>query len=385
MHTDRDQSADAQPERRELQRKRMLTLSGGGWVVVIAVVLCLMMLIWAVGPAVFRAIQRPPGDGENVESYGFDLSTLTIPQDTFVPAMRHRDMPPRWDDPPVMTVEDLEQRTEEERGKYLVSTDRVIGVNIGGESRAYPISVLNVHEIINDTLGGVPIAVTYSWLGDAVRVFDRRVGDETLTFRVSGLIYNANLLMYDERPPEDGLDIPWEERGESLWSQLRAEAVSGPASVEQHTLRAIPAQLVSWRHWRDVNPETTVIERDPMLIRRYRGASPDPYFRSDELPYPVKPLAQHGPALKDRVIAVISNDVRRVYPVSLIAREAMPRDDLPARYRAWTIALGEASVMFIHEVATDTVAIESDDAINWTHAFWFAWHAMRPDDALASP
>ena len=108
-----------------------------------------------------------------------------------------------------------------QRGKFLVPRDDVIGVVVNGQARAYPVRFMIWHEIVNDTLGGVPIAVTYNFLTDSVAVFERTIGDEVHTFGESGLVYRSNLVLYDRRPGQ---------RGESLWSQMGERAIAGPAS-----------------------------------------------------------------------------------------------------------------------------------------------------------
>ena len=114
-------------------------------------------------------------------------------------------------------------------GRFLVPGDLVIGLSLHGEARAYPLEILALHEVCNDTLGGEPILVTYQPLCDSAVVFERRVDGHTREFGVSGLLYNSNLLMYDRHPeqPQD----------ESLWSQLQFRALAGPAAAQHATLR----------------------------------------------------------------------------------------------------------------------------------------------------
>src|SRR5262245_8924469 len=200
-------------------------------------------------PAVIRSFKHAPGDGKNIDSYGFDLSHLLVSRSEIAPATLHRDMVPVMGNPtasgpepadPALTGveglrkrwEKMQRRNDPKYGKYLVPSDKVIGVEVNGEARAYPISVMYVHEIINDTLAGVPIAVTYNWLCDSISVFDRRLDDRTLMFGASGLVYNSNMLMYDRAlPTPDGPARP----EESLWVQLDGRAIGGPAVDENET------------------------------------------------------------------------------------------------------------------------------------------------------
>lgn len=363
-----------------MSESRLFTFSSGGWVVLAAVLVSVSLTTWAIMPALLK--QRPPGDGSNIDTYGFDLSTLHVPASQIATPMLHRDMLPRLDYPETLTAAQAWAANEEQRGKYLVSNDRVVGVAINGEARAYPISLLTVHEIINDTLGGVPIAVTYSWPGDAVRVFDRTVGDEVIELGVSGLLYNANMLMYDRR--ESDPEVDYFDRGESLWTQLQGRAVSGPAAEAERSLTPIAAQLVSWTHWQEMQPDTTVIQRDPNLIKRYRRAEPRQYFMSSEpIPFPVAPVPEHGPGLKDRVSIVQVGDERVVYPMAWIARQAASDDGRSeGDRRVWDTELNGTPLTFIHDAAANTVAVTAEDAIDVVHGFWFVWHSMHPNDPV---
>ena len=203
----------------------MLTFRSGGWVLLLSGVCTLALFIWAVG-GVGRSLIGEAGD---LASYGFDVTTCLIPQDQIVTGALKKDALLALVDPPVIDGDKIPDLNAQLYGKYLVPSDRVIGVEINGESRAYPLLVLNCHEIVNDTLGGVAIAVTYNPLCDSIVVFEREVAGETLEFGVSGLLYNSNLMMFDRRP---------DAQGESLWSQLLGRAVAGPAAESGATCRA---------------------------------------------------------------------------------------------------------------------------------------------------
>src|SRR5262249_46343158 len=140
------------------------------------------------------------------------------------------------------------------RAKLLVSSDKIVGVLVGDQARAYPLRMLAWHEIANDTVAGVPIAVTYNPISEGISVFDRRVGEETLVFGVSGLLYQSNLLLYARRPGR---------RGESLWSQLQARAIAGPAAATSTRLTLVPFALCRWSDWTSAHPGTRVLAAVP--------------------------------------------------------------------------------------------------------------------------
>ncbi|MHC4219089.1 MAG: DUF3179 domain-containing (seleno)protein [Planctomycetota bacterium] len=265
----------------------------------------------------------------------------------------------------------MELINRRQRGKFLVTTDRVIGVTVNGESRAYPIQILNCHEVVNDTLGGVPIVVTYNPPCDSAAAFERTANGEILEFGVSGLLYNSNLVMYDRRPSAEG---------ESLWSQLLGRAIAGPAAADDRHLPSLNTALVAWEDWIGAHPDTTVVDRDPRMIKRYKQTNYDGYFRSPRLRFPVDPLPPaDGPKTKDRVVIVSTDTARAVYPLAAIAGQAA--DDGSLR-----TALDGTHLHFRYRADPETVIVTAGpggDAIRAVHSFWFAWHAIHPDDPIA--
>jgi hypothetical protein len=329
-----------------VRNQRLLTFRSGGWVLLLAGAVTTAIMVWALAGALAR--QRTP----------------------LLAGMR-KDALRSLVDPPVVPGREVARINEAQRGKFLVSTDRVIGVTVNGLSRAYPLLILNCHEIVNDTLGGAAIAVTYNPPCDSAVVFERTVGGETLEFGVTGLLYNSNLLMYDRHPSAEG---------ESLWSQLLGRAIAGPAAADGRRLRVLDAALVRWADWLEGHPETTVVDRDPGMIKRYRQTSYDSYFRSPRLRFPVSPLPPaDGPRAKDRVVVVSTDEARAVYALAAIARRAAPDG-------SFQTTLDATGLRFRYRADPETVTVTAEPggaAIRAIHTFWFAWHAMYPDDQLA--
>lgn len=123
----------------------------------------------------------------------------------------------------------------------------VVGVERGDTARAYPLAILNWHEVVNDQLGGA-ILVTYCVLCGSAVVTERRVADEPTVFGVSGKLWRSDLVMYDRRT-------------DSLWSQLLATAIRGPQTGA--TLPIIPSSLTTWGEWRSSHPSTVVLLPPP--------------------------------------------------------------------------------------------------------------------------
>lgn len=273
-----------------------LTFRGGGWVIVAAAVLLLGFLAWALS-GVFLA-DRPGGRGTDPASHGFMLEPLLVDRATLVGSGNPRDFLAPLDRPAAIRGSEVLRWNQEHRMKLLVSTDRVAGIVVNGEARAYPLAILNAHEVVNDVVGGVPVAVTYSPLTDSLVAFDRRVGGRERTFRVSGLLNNANLVMYDvvATAGTDAGTAGAAGAASSLWSQLEMRAIAGPAAAERLALTPLPdTNLTSWRLWLAAWPDTQVITGDPSQSSRYKEFSYARYFLTPRVEYPVKDLVPAVP------------------------------------------------------------------------------------------
>ncbi len=162
---------------------------------------------------------------------------------------------------------------------WLADTEAVLALTVGGETRAYPLQVMTWHEIVNDTVGGVPVAVTYCPLCNSGVTFDRAVAGRVLSFGTSGLLYADNLVMYDRQT-------------ESLWPQLTGQAALGVLTGT--TLRGIPMGIVAWREFRAAHPAAWVLSRDTGFQRPY-GDNPLRRVRQPVRPAAVR-TAQQGRA-----------------------------------------------------------------------------------------
>ncbi|MDH3629228.1 MAG: DUF3179 domain-containing protein [Acidobacteriota bacterium] len=262
-------------------RKRVLDFRSGGWVLWVALALSLVVSSWRVVP-MLRSGDGAVGDGRTVESYGFEVGSFTLDRSVLVAGGVPKDGIPALDNPPTMAVAEMATFNEEHRGSFLVSEDRVIVVQVGETVRGYPIRMMNWHELVNDTLDGRPILVTYHPLCDSVVAYDRTVADRILRFGHSGLLWNSNALYYD-REASDGAP--------SLWSQLLGRAVSGPAAERGDSLAALPTLLTTYAEFASEFPEATVLRPAEDKLRRYQRRPYDNYLRTGKLRFPVTPAA----------------------------------------------------------------------------------------------
>ncbi len=332
-----------------------------GWWVAVAGVLLTAASIW-----LFLSATPDPLDGEAPPPGTFDLTTATVPRDLIV-----RVMPPdglrTLLEPPTLTPAQVERINQEERGKLLVVDDRVIGVAHGSEARAYPLRLMRWHEVVNDTVGGKPVVITYGPLCDSVAVYSRVLAGEIVELGLSGLLYNSNALLYDARVGDLSRS--------PLWAQLTGVAVAGVDPRDLVPLEALAATLTTWGAWLERHPHTTVMAPQPDLLKVYKRDPYHSYFGSDVLHYPVEPLPpDDGPGLKDRVLVVVVADVQHVFDLPSMATAAgAPRGRV--RLEAGQAAL---EVEFDAELGVAAVASATPDVVTATRsAFWFAWHSLE--------
>lgn len=167
---------------------------------------------------------------------------------------------PAIDDPTFVAVADK---------PGLEPREPVIALEIEGEvPRAYPIRYLTWHEIVNDEVGGIPIAVTFCPLCNSGITFDRRIAQGTLSFGVSGKLRNSDMIMYDRET-------------ESWWQQAIGEAIVGDLTGTE--LISLPSWMESWEAFSTRNPDGLVMEQ-PAFSRNY-GANPYVRYDSSNRPF----------------------------------------------------------------------------------------------------
>ncbi len=289
----------------------------------------------------------------------FNTEDLTIPIGHILPGGPAKDGIPSLVEPSVVPVSQAE---------HLKPGDRVVGVTVGGQSRAYPINVLNWHEVINDRLGAtdggeaLPIAVIYCPLCDSVSVVSRRLGDTVYEFGVSGLLYNSNVLLYDRTD-------------QALWSQVGMEAVSGP-NAGRSLVHLDNWELTTFGTWKREHPDSTVVGFDTGHRRAYDMNPYARYFQSHRLIFPV----EHRDTRlrnKDPVIGIRLGEVTRAYPLAEL------RDASGGRVRD---VLEGQRVQFDIDAESGAIKIvQIPEGAGVTHTFWFAWVAFHPDTEVYEP
>ena len=161
-------------------------------------------------------------------------------------------------------IDDPQFESVEEAGEWLSDRDPVLITEGGGETRAYPLAVLTFHEIVNDTVGGEDLVVTYCPLCNSGLVFARELDGQELSFGTSGRLWNSNLVMYDRAT-------------RSLWSQFTGEAIVGERTGDR--LERVPMQMVALEEVSTRWPDAKVLSRDTGHSRPYGD---NPYVGYEE-------------------------------------------------------------------------------------------------------
>lgn len=310
--------------------------------------------VWA-QKTLFPVIDSYVDQGAQTEpARRFDLTESVIPVPEILAGGPPKDGIPALTDPAFMTA-------DEARGLPL--TDRVVGFVSGDEARAYPIRILNYHELVNDTCDDLPILVTYCPLCDSAAIFDRRTALGELEFGVSGLLFNNNVLLYNRHAET-----------ESLWSQIRATGVSGPAA--DSPLESLPVEMTTWGSWLKRYPQTLVLSPVTGYARDYGRSPYAGYFQLPGLRFPARPLSNRLP-LKSSVLGVWTDRETRAYPKSRFTSDQPRITD--------TLADGK-SITIYYDGYADSLRVEKADAgVRWMYSMWFAWYAFHPETEVYSP
>jgi hypothetical protein len=242
-----------------------------------------------------------------------------------------------------------------DQASYLNADERVLGVAYNDIVKAYPIKILNYHEIANDQFGDAAVAVTFCPLCGTGIAFLADTGGQKRTFGVSGLLYNSDVLMYDRET-------------ESLWSQIMAQAISGPASGTR--LRPIPVLHTTWGNWLTRYPDSLVLKPPTAYGRNYNVSPYQDYATSSDLMFSVA-HSDSRYATKSVVLGIKIGELTKAYPF----------EELPTNTDTLYDTLSDHSIVVKYDVPSQTGWVLDQDGkeIPSFTAYWFAWVAFHPD------
>ena len=275
---------------------------------------------------------------------------------------------------------------------FMSDSDTVIGLEINGQAKAYPLFILVWHEIVNDVVGGTPVSVTYCPLCYTNQVFERVIDGQEVEFGTSGKLYNSNLLMYDRFT-------------ESYWSQALGMAVTGELSGYQ--LNLIPFDVITWGDWKKIHPDTLVLTTDTGHIRSYATDPYGSYYTEPRIMFPVE-HSDDRMNPKEIVIGFNQGDVYKAFKQNEIESNVLINDfvgDTPIllvslfseNSRAFERAIDGKTLDFEY---TDGKILDSQTNSEWNYdgvsisgkhqgkqlqrmpiepGFWFSWVAFHPE------
>ncbi|MEE9198850.1 MAG: DUF3179 domain-containing protein, partial [Dehalococcoidia bacterium] len=287
---------------------------------------------------------------------------------------------------------------------YLVGDDRVFGISINGDSRAYPLRILNWHELANDVVGGKPVALAYCTLCGSGILYDATVDGVVHIFRTSGLLYKSNKLMYDVGT-------------NTLWNQFTGEPAIGELADSGIKLKRIPITLTTWAEWRSIHPDTTVLSIETGYPRNYAregnpGAAYNDYFADPETYFPV-PERDDRLETKAEIYGLEIDGTARAYSIDKLKETPVTNDTLgdvnivlitdPSSGAVRAYERGELSFQsggdgsgahLVLDNRGEAWQIEEPALVNRRDpnkqlerisghvSFWFAWYTFHPDTTL---
>jgi len=287
---------------------------------------------------------------------------------------------------------DTPEFTEASQEYHVSDSDTVLGLEINGDVRAYPLSILVWHEIVNDNVGGVPVAVTYCPLCFTNQVFERVIDGQEVEFGTSGKLYNSNLVMYDRLT-------------NSYWSQALGKAIVG--ELAGYELSTIPFDVIRWGDWKSLHPDSVVLTTNTGHIRAY-GVDPyGSYYTDPRILFPVENTDDRMHP-KEIILGFNDGDVYKAYKQQDVESAVIINDQInnnpiflvslyPENARAFERTVdGKVLEFFFKDESIidketnsewnyDGVAISGAlvgtelNRIPFNPGFWFEWIAFHPD------
>jgi hypothetical protein len=312
----------------------------------------------------------------------------------------------------IPAIDDPQFESASKADKVIASDERVIGLIINGDARAYPITILSSHEIVNDIVGGEPVSITWCPLCYSALVFSRQIdsSQEPLSFGVSGKLLHNTIVMYDRQT-------------DSLWSQLYGAAVVGPLAGT--TLSFYPSTHTEWKAWLAQYPDSIVLSKELTCAQFTCGSyTVDPYesyYKSAKEGLINNQIPREGGGLESKrlVLGILVNGATRSYLYEVLTTQRLINDEINgAPILVWfepdsktavaferrvdnrilTFRIDEDNSRFLIDMETNSrweattgIAIEGPlrnerlgDLISTT-AFEFGWYAYFPDSDNYTP
>ncbi len=280
---------------------------------------------------------------------GFNLDGALIPADEIHFGGPPKDGIPSLDNPKFVPAQ---------QARFLQPNDRVLALQRNGIAKAYPLRILNWHEIVNDQFGDESIVIVYCPLCGSGTASKAQIADQSLQFGVSGLLYNSDVLMFDRET-------------QSLWSQIKARAVTGP--LKGTLLPGVAVTHTSWADWLSRHPDTLVLSLETGFNRNYLANPYEGYEKESSIMFPVR-FRSEGYHPKEQVLGLVLDGKAKAYPFVELAKTSGEVND--------ELAGQPIQVRYNPTHQSAEVFDASGHALPGVALFWFAWYAFHPETAV---
>lgn len=288
---------------------------------------------------------------ENILQKSFGITTQTqidVPLNEMYQGCARRDCIPSIDTPSFVSAT---------QASHLDENDLILGLDYAGKVRAYPAFILNRHEVVNDTLNGEHITITYCPLCGSGVAFKGEIDGRVATFGVSGLLHNSDLVLYDRET-------------ESMWQQITGIAIAGPNRGQ--VLMPVALTMTTWREWLAVHPETEVLTGNREMSYEDKQPYGD-YDKSERLMFPANSSAR-----------LILHPKQVVYGIRMAEGASAVTERALVTGEEIRTETGTVTLSWRREADGKVVVRRGDNGeyLLPHRMFWFAWYSFNTDTTL---
>lgn len=244
--------------------------------------------------------------------------------------------------------------------KFLSDDDLVVGVDFDGFEKeddpvkAYPVKILNWHEVVNDFLNETPVVITYCPLCNSAAVYERMVGSDVLMFGVSGSLLNNNLVLQDRVT-------------ETLWTQLQGDSLVGKLYPKR--LVQVPSVVMTWENWRESHPGTVVLSTETGFEHDYNVSPYEGYAENPRIEFPVE-HSDSRMSNKEQVYGVQMYDQSKAFPLVTLKKNLPEGGTFEDTVGGHPVSITYGGGKFL---VSDSVKKEH---VPVADTYWFCWVAM---------
>lgn len=275
----------------------------------------------------------------------FNLEGSLVPADQIFRGGPGKDGIPAIDTPEFVAAD---------KSDFIDDKSVILGIHYKGVTKAYPINILNWHEIVNDQFNGEPVVITFCPLCGSGMAFLSHTNGKALTFGVSGLLYNSDVLLYDRQT-------------QSLWSQLKSQAISG--AHKGRYLVGLPVLHTTWQDWKSKYPDTLILSTETGFDRDYSNSPYADYLKSPQTMFPLSSVSRRYHP-KEEVMGLELDGQFKAYP--FIELEKSPAEFMD------TVNGHALTVRYDKQHRSAVVFDQQGKQLVSVRTFWFAWYAFHP-------